>query len=128
MKALPIRWFSYLLASEFLVVLFLQPQVFAQEVGIKPEPTVSRCRAALTCRVPPYSEEARRFRVRGFIKLEAIVTTDGRLEKARILSGLPGGLNEQTIATFKAWRCNPALKDSHPVPTRTSFEVNFRLH
>jgi len=76
----------------------------------------------------PYSEEARRFRVHGFIKLEAIVTTDGRLENARILSGLLGGLKEQTIATFKAWRCNPALKDGHLVPTRTSFEVNFRLY
>ena len=64
----------------------------------------------------------------GFIKLEAIVTTDGRLENARILSGLLGGLKEQTIATFKAWRCNPALKDGHLVPTRTSFEVNFRLY
>ena len=76
----------------------------------------------------PYSEEARRFRVNGFIKLEAIVTTDGRLENARILNGLPGGLNEQTIAAFKTWRCNPALKDSHPVPTVISFEVNFRLY
>jgi hypothetical protein len=76
----------------------------------------------------PYSEEARRFRVHGFIKLEAIVITDGCLEDARILSGLLGGLNRQTIATFKAWRCNPALKDGHPFPTRTSFEVNFRLY
>ena len=54
------------------------------------------------CRVRPYSEEARRFKVNGFIKVEAIVTVDGRLDNARILSGLQGGLNQQTIATFKA--------------------------
>jgi hypothetical protein len=40
--------------------------------------------------------------VNGFIKVEAIVTVDGRLDNARILSGLQGGLNQQIIATFKA--------------------------
>jgi outer membrane biosynthesis protein TonB len=88
---------------------------------------VFRCRTALICR-PPHTEEARRLKVNGFIKVEAIGTTDGRLQDARILNGLSGGLNEQTSSTFKTWRCNPALKDGRPVPTLTSFEVNFRLY
>ena len=37
MTAFPIRWLPYLLAGEFLVALFFQPQVFAQEAGEKPE-------------------------------------------------------------------------------------------
>ena len=77
---------------------------------------------------PPYSEEARRFKLNGFIKVEAIVTVDGHLQNPRILSGLPGGLNEQAIATFKTWRCKPAVKGGRPVPTLIPFEFNFRLY
>ena len=64
----------------------------------------------------------------GFIIAEAIVTTEGRLQNARIISGLPGGLNEQTIATLGTWRCKPAVKDGYPVSTQIPFEVNFRLY
>jgi len=65
---------------------------------------------------PPYSEEARRFAMSGFILAEAIVTTEGRLENVRIINGLPGGLNGQTITTLGTWRCKPAVKDGHPFP------------
>lgn len=77
---------------------------------------------------PAYSEAARRFAVSGFIQVEAIVTAGGRLKNARVINGLPGGLNEQTIASLQTWRCNPALKDGHPVATLIPFEVNFRVY
>jgi hypothetical protein len=38
---------------------------------------------------------------------------------------LLGGLNDTTIATMKIWRCNPALKEGEPVPTRIQFELDF---
>ena len=77
---------------------------------------------------PPYSEEAQKFKVTGFILTEAVVNTDGRLDNLRISRGLPGGLNETTLATMKTWRCNPAQIDGNNVPVSTQFELNFRLY
>ena len=77
---------------------------------------------------PPYSEEPRKFQLSGVITVDAVLNAKGRPENVRIVSGLPGGLNELTIATMKDWRCNPALKDGQPVPTRVQFQVNFRLY
>jgi outer membrane biosynthesis protein TonB len=77
---------------------------------------------------PPYSEGARKFQMSGIITVDAVLNAKGRPENVRIVGGLPGGLNELTIATMKDWRCDPALKDGKPVPTRVQFQVNFRLY
>ena len=77
---------------------------------------------------PLYSEAARKLRVEGSLMIEAIVTTEGKLEDLRIVRGLPGGLNENALATLKTWRCSPAMKDQNPVPVVVPFEVNFRLY
>ena len=77
---------------------------------------------------PPYSEGARKFQLSGIITVDAVLNAKGRPEDVRIVDGLPGGLNELTIATMKDWRCNPGLKDGQPVPTRVQFQVNFRLY
>jgi len=77
---------------------------------------------------PPYSEGARKFQLSGTLSAEAVINSEGRLENVRIVRGLPGGLNDTTIATMKTWRCNPAHKDGKAVPSRVQFEVNFRLY
>jgi TonB family protein len=76
---------------------------------------------------PPYSEEARKLQLSGIILVDAVINSEGKLENVRIVRGLPDGLNDRTIATMKTWRCNPALKDGKPVPTRVQLEVNFNL-
>jgi TonB family protein len=77
---------------------------------------------------PSYSERARKYKANGPLEAEAIVNSDGKLESIRIVRGLPFGLNENTIAAMRTWRCNPAHKDGKPVPTLVQFEVNFRLY
>ena len=77
---------------------------------------------------PPYSENARKFRISGSLLVEAVITSEGKLEDPRIVRGLPGGLNENALATLKNWRCDPALKDGKPVAVVVPFEVNFRLY
>jgi TonB family protein len=66
--------------------------------------------------------------VSGSIVTEAVLNTNGRLENLRISRGLPGGLNETTLATMRTWRCSPAQMDGKNVPVRIQFEVNFRLY
>jgi protein TonB len=77
---------------------------------------------------PPYSDGARKAGISGVMKVEAIVTTEGKLEDIRIQSGLPGGLNKNALDTLKSWRCKPATKDGKPIPVLVPFEINFRLH
>jgi TonB family protein len=77
---------------------------------------------------PPYSDGARKARISGALRVEAIVNKDGKLEDLRILAGLPGGLNKNALDTLKTWRCKPATKDNQPVSVVSMFEVNFRLY
>jgi len=77
---------------------------------------------------PPFSEGARKSKVSGSLTVEAVINSEGRSENERIIRGLPDGLNETTIATMKAWKCNPAQRDGKPVPTVVRFDVNFRMY
>jgi hypothetical protein len=77
---------------------------------------------------PPYSDEASKLQVNGYIIAEAIINTQGSLENLRISRGLPGGLNETTLATMRTWRCHPARLEGKNVPVQLRFEVNFRLY
>jgi TonB family protein len=77
---------------------------------------------------PPYSEGARKLKLSGSVTVEAVINSQGQFENVRIVHGLPGGLNETTIATMRTWRCHPALKDGKPVPVLVPFTVNFRLY
>lgn len=77
---------------------------------------------------PPYSEDARKLKLSGSATVEGVIDSQGRLENIRIVRGMPGGLNETTIATMRTWRCHPALKDGKPVPVLVQFSVDFRLY
>jgi TonB family protein len=77
---------------------------------------------------PPYSEEARKSKVKGTISVEAVIDSEGKLENVRIFRGLPGGLNDATIDTMKTWKCSPAQKDGKPVSTLVRFEVHFLIY
>lgn len=77
---------------------------------------------------PPYSDEARKLKYNGSVTVEAVVNPQGEFENMRVVYGLIAGLNETTLATMKAWRCNPALKDNKPIPLLVRFTVEFRLY
>jgi protein TonB len=77
---------------------------------------------------PPYSEGARKLKLRGSVTAEAVINTQGQLENMRIVHGLMGGLNETTLTTMRSWWCHPALKDEKPVPVLVQFTVGFRLY
>ena len=77
---------------------------------------------------PPYSDGARKLKLSGSFISEAVINSQGKLENIRIVRGLPGGLNETTIATMRSWQCHPALKDDKPVAVLVQFTVIFRLY
>jgi hypothetical protein len=75
---------------------------------------------------PPMSETSRKVGINAGILVEGIVSLNGKIEDLRVIRGLPGGLNENTLETLKTWRCVPGEKDGKPVPIVVPFEVNFR--
>jgi protein TonB len=77
---------------------------------------------------PPYSDGARKLKISGSVTAEAVINSQGNLENIRIVRGLPGDLNETTLATMRSWRCHPALKDGKPVPVLVLFTVTYRLY
>lgn len=77
---------------------------------------------------PPYSDGARKLKLSGTVTAEAVINSEGKLESIRIVRGMPGGLNETTIAAMRTWRCHPVLKDGKPVPVLVPFTTTFRLY
>lgn len=77
---------------------------------------------------PSNTPEASKAKVGGTIHLEAVVTPLSSVDEARIVSGLPYGLNEQVLKTVKTWRCRPGTVDGKPVPMLIPFEVTFKTY
>jgi TonB family protein len=78
---------------------------------------------------PPYSEEARKAKYSGVVLVDAVISADGKVTLPRVVKSPGLGLNETTVQTMQTWRCQAALGPGRrPVPTRVTFEVNFRLY
>ncbi len=77
---------------------------------------------------PIYSDGARKLKLSGTVTAEAVINSEGKLESIRIVRGMPGGLNETTIAAMRTWRCHPVLRDGKPVPVLVPFTTTFRLY
>lgn len=74
-----------------------------------------------------YTEMARKARLQGVVIVEVVVGAEGDVENARILKGLPMGLNEQALAAVKTYKFQPALEDGQPVRAFHILTLDFRL-
>ncbi len=78
---------------------------------------------------PPYTEEARKARTEGILRLQVIVTRKGLVEGIRIVKSLGHGLDESAINTIASkWRFKPSTLDGVPVDALVVIEVDFRLY
>jgi hypothetical protein len=90
-----------------------------------PRMTSARC---TDMPAPPSTPEASKAKVGGTLQMEAVVTVLGSRAGARIVSGLPYGLNDQALKTLKTWRCKPGTLDGVPVSMLVPFEDTFRFY
>ncbi len=77
---------------------------------------------------PPYTDQAREFRLSGTLVIEGIVDTNGTIRHFRVVRGLPFGLNEISAKTMTAWKCDPANLEGKPVSAYVPFEITFQLY
>ncbi|SPE43919.1 TonB-like protein (fragment) [Candidatus Sulfotelmatobacter sp. SbA7] len=58
-----------------------------------------------------YPEVAKRYRIRGVVKLEVVVREDGSVKSAKVLGGNPVLINAAADAVGK-WRFEPASRET----------------
>jgi len=75
---------------------------------------------------PEYPEVARLARVRGLVILEAVVSSEGKVESARVLRGVPL-LDEPALKAVRERRYRPLLLNGVPTPFILTVTVSFDL-
>jgi len=74
---------------------------------------------------PKYTAEAREKRVTGTVIVEIVIDREGCVQEARVLKGLPFGLNESALAAVKGWAFQPATLSGEPVSVYLVVTVNY---
>ena len=65
--------------------------------------------------------------MKGEVVLEIVVRRDGSVGDIRILQGLGGGLNNQSMEAVRQWRFAPAQRHGVPVDVIVEVAVEFKL-
>jgi protein TonB len=76
---------------------------------------------------PVYTEVARKARVTGVVIVEAIIDEKGNVTNARVLKGLPMGLDKAALDAVQRWRFKPAEFQGRPVKVYYTLTVNFQV-
>lgn len=77
---------------------------------------------------PLFTEEARKNKVQGVVRVRILVDTNGAVKEVVLMRGLPDGLNEQAIRAAYQMRFRPAMKNGQPVSYwMSNVEVEFNL-
>jgi protein TonB len=93
-----------------------------------PQPAVDRRPVLLNEPRPLYTEDARKNKVQGVVRVRVLVDDRGAVKEVKIIRGLPDGLNEQAIRAAYQMRFRPAVKNGRPVSYwLSSVEIEFNL-
>ena len=77
---------------------------------------------------PLYTEDARKNKVQGIVRVRVLVDERGSVREVLVTRGLPDGLNEQAIRAAYQMRFSPAMKNGRPISYWLSnVEIEFNL-
>lgn len=76
---------------------------------------------------PEFSEDARRAKHQGVVRLMAVVGVDGMAREIRVVGSLGMGLDEKAMEAVQQWRFLPGTRNGKPVAVMAAIEVSFRL-
>lgn len=78
---------------------------------------------------PAFPDKARQRGIQGFVKLNLFITTDGAVEKVKVLEAEPQGVFEESaLAAAQSWQFAPAEYNGAPVNGWFKKTVSFRLN
>jgi TonB family protein len=75
---------------------------------------------------PTYTDEARRNRVKGAVRLELEIGADGAVKHVEILNALPDGLTDEAVRIARHLTFRPAIKSGDPVPCLINLDIEFK--
>ncbi|MGC4054994.1 MAG: energy transducer TonB [Paludibaculum sp.] len=76
---------------------------------------------------PEYSEEARKAKYQGAVRLSIIVDEVGRTVDVKVIRQLGMGLDEKAMEAVRKWRFKPGMKNGRAIPVEAQIIVNFQL-
>jgi len=76
---------------------------------------------------PQYPEAARRARIQGVVVLECTIGKDGRVQRVKVLRGLPLGLTESAEDAVRKWKFEASTLNGKPVEVLYILTVRFNL-
>ena len=77
-------------------------------------------RRVITNPEPPYPEVAKRLRLSGVVKVQVIISTDGKIKDVKVVGGHPIFVNS-VEETLKSWKYAPSSAE-----TTTTLEFSFK--
>jgi TonB family protein len=104
------------------------PVLFPEAETVFTQGEVDQTAKFLSLPKPGYTDVARQNAVQGVVKLQAVLTADGRVREIRVISGLPNGLSEKAIEAARQLKFTPAMKDGKAVSVQVVLEYNFSLY
>lgn len=99
-------------------------ELFARPVRVDPAEQKEKLTVSV---VPVYPEPARKARVEGIVRFEAMISEDGKVAELRPLSGHPL-LVEAARNAVMQWQYAPTYSGSRPVKVITRIDVQFRMN
>lgn len=77
--------------------------------------------------MPPYTESARRDRIKGSVVMEVVTDSEGCPASAKVLKPLSRGLAEQAVASWNWWAYQPARYDGAAVGFKYVLSFGFAI-
>ncbi len=76
---------------------------------------------------PDYTDEGRKQKVNGEVRLEVLFKSDGQVHVIRVLQGLGYGLDEQAVKAAEQIKFKPALHEGQPIDSMAQIHIIFEL-
>ncbi len=75
---------------------------------------------------PVYPVDAKRARIQGTVKLEAVISKTGEVDQLKVASG-PSALQQSALDAVRKWTYKPFLVNGEPVEVKTTINVTYSL-
>jgi TonB family protein len=107
-----------ILSTEFTMLQAEEKIYKGTDEGVTPPKPLKRVRAE-------YDETAKAQKVKGIVKLDAVVSRDGKLRNITVSESLDPRLDAKAIAAAKQWQWEPARFKGKVVACKVRLEIGF---
>jgi TonB family protein len=76
---------------------------------------------------PDYTDEGRKQKINGEVRLEVLFRSDGQIHVIRVLQGLGHGLDEQAVKAAEQIKFKPALRQGQPIDSLAQVHIIFEI-